>query len=221
MIGGSQNLMASGVWCIIRMCLEVRHIVSLSFTHLRSTYISPSQLSSTLAYFDKISTMFMTLGTSWGLHKDFARLFPNSRDFQAFLLGYIISVVAICKKSVLFLKKSSFKQFTSSLLASFDGEFGPSVAELRQWGKLVEQQAAVLATEFARQAEDRAVVRNTSLLRHISTTARTHHMFEQRHRLLASLATNQGVYETRWRRQCRKGTSRWLFGTTCYRNWGK
>ena len=96
MIGASQNLIAAGVWTALRTSLHV------AVGHL--------------TYFDKLSNLFMRLGTSWKLHKDYARLFPRCSSLQVYLCEYLISIVKLCTKIVKLGKKSFLGKF------SFDTE---------------------------------------------------------------------------------------------------
>jgi ankyrin repeat domain-containing protein 50 len=109
-------------------------------------------------YYEKVSSIFTRLGTSWALHQDFAQLFPSSTELQAYLLEYMITVISLCKKTVLFSRESTMKQFTSSLLSTFEGEFGPLISELDQWGKLIEQRTNLLATQLTNKADENAVI---------------------------------------------------------------
>jgi hypothetical protein len=90
----------------------------------------------------------------------------------------------LCKKTVLFSRKSTLKQFTSSLLSTFEGEFGPLISELDQWGKLIEQRTNLLATQLTNKAEENAVIRSRYLVQHVSGTSKRNRRTEQRQRLL-------------------------------------
>src|SRR4051812_26069580 len=115
--------------------------------------------------------MFMKLGNSWSLHRDFANLFPQNRELQIFLTEYLIVVVTLCKKAVKFGNKSGMSQFATSLVSSFETTFNPLLAELDQWSRLLGQKANILATEFSLNAETGAVARNLSLMRLLSPSA--------------------------------------------------
>ncbi|KAK7965813.1 uncharacterized protein PG986_000090 [Apiospora aurea] len=188
-IGGAQNLIASGS--------------TIGF----------------LTYFDKLSTILMNMTSSWALHRDFAALFPQSRDLQAYTSSYVIAVVQLCKKVVMFSGQPTLKQFTSSLTNSFEREFGPYISELDQWGKLIEQHCYMLATEHQIHAEQSAVERAKALVHSVSSASREQKRFLLKQAVLRSLLPDQNHFETRWRRQRRKGTCPWLLNHPKYREW--
>lgn len=199
LVGSSQNILVCGVWCALRICLE--SIVCF------------------LGYYDMISSIFMKLGTAWSLHSDFAKLFSEDSELRSFLLEYLIGIVRLCEKIVLFTKKSALAQFASSMLSSPDNEFNPLIEELGQWGKLIEQKSNILSTRFVLKAEKNAIERNMSLVRHITGSSRKKQNFDQKYRLLLLLSPHQANYENLWRRQRRKGSCFWIFETKEYSAW--
>ncbi|KAF2832802.1 hypothetical protein CC86DRAFT_389249 [Ophiobolus disseminans] len=76
LVGGLQNLLACGVWSLVRMSLL--SIVSLS------------------AYIDKLSSLFMDIGRSAPRYQAMALLYPRSTRLQAHLNEYFIVVVDLC-----------------------------------------------------------------------------------------------------------------------------
>jgi len=161
----------------------------------------------------------MRLGTSWSLHKDFALLFPQCDELQHFLYEYLISLVQLCTKMVLFGKKSIAKQWASSILTSFDAEFSPLRTEIEQWGKLIEQKANEQAARFMKDSESAAVARNRSLVQLISKESKNQRIASRKQQFLQHLSPDQGDFETLWRRQRRKGTCRWIFEKADYKTW--
>lgn len=156
--------------------------------------------TSYLTYFEKLSTLFMRLGTSWALHEDFARLFPASQELQAYFCEYLVVLMKLCNKIVVFCQKKTGAQLLSSLGSSFDSEFGPVQKELDQWGCLIQQQTQILVTKMATSAEKGKF-----------------QGFKQK--MLRRLSPDQNDFETRWRRQRKKGTCGWIFDSPTFRNW--
>ncbi|KAM7212606.1 hypothetical protein V8F06_012027 [Rhypophila decipiens] len=198
-IGGSQNLIACGVWFAVRACLQASIGV--------------------LTYFDKVSTLFLKLGTSWALHRDFAQLFPRSPELQAYLAEYLINIVVLCKKVVVFGKKSSLSQFATAFLSSFKSDFDPLLSELDHWARLIQQKTNLLSTESMLNAETGAVERSMNLARRLSASGKRQRNFDLKQRLLLRLCPQQPDYEAQWRRQRRKRTCYWIFETAAYMNW--
>ncbi|KAJ0120131.1 hypothetical protein J7T55_000986 [Diaporthe amygdali] len=181
LIGGSQNLIATGVWSAVR----------LSLTEIATNYLN---------YFEKLSTLFMRLGTSWALHEDFAQIFPQSEVLQTFFCEYCVVLLRLCNKIIAFGQKNTSAQLFSSIGSSFDSEFGSTQKELDQWGYLIQQQTKLLATKMAAGAEkDR--------------------FHDLKQRILRQLSPYQNDFETRWRRQRRKGTCEWIFDTQSFKDW--
>lgn len=153
-----------------------------------------------LSYFEKLSTLFMRLGTSWALHEDFAQLFPRSEILQTYFCEYLIVLMKLCQKVVVFGQKSTGAQLFSTLGSSFDSEFGTIQKELDQWGCLIQHKCQVLAMKIATGAEQ----------------SRSHDL---KQRILRRLSPFQGEFETRWRRQRKKGTCEWIFDTPGFKDW--
>lgn len=198
-IGGSQNLIACGVWFAVRVCLET----AIGF----------------ITYFDRVSALFLKLGTSWALHRDFAQLFPRNHELQTFLAEYLITIVTLCKKVVVFGNKSSLSQFATALMSSFKTDFDPLVSELDQWARLIEQKANLLSAESVLNAENGAVERSLNLARRLSASGKRQRNFDFKQRLLLQLCPHQPEYDAQWRRQRRKGTCYWIFNTPGYKEW--
>ncbi|KAI7788245.1 hypothetical protein LA080_012312 [Diaporthe eres] len=180
LIGGSQNLIATGVWSAVRLSLTIA-----------TNYMN---------YFEKLSTLFMRLGTSWALHEDFAQLFPRSEILQAYFCEYLIVLMKLCNKVVVFGRKNIGAQLFSSIGSSFDSEFGTIQKELDQWGCLIQQQSQLLAMKIATGAENSR-------------------FYDLKQRTLRRLSPHQQDFETRWRRQRKKGTCEWIFNTPSFTDW--
>ncbi|KUI54145.1 hypothetical protein VP1G_01639 [Cytospora mali] len=184
MIGGSQNLIATGVWSAVRLSLTAA-------TNL-------------LGYFEKLSTLFMKLGTSWTLHKDYAELFTSSEVLQNHLCEYLIVLMRLCRKVVLFTQKSPTSQLFSSLGSSFDAEFGPIQKEMEERGSLIQQTAHHLAAK-------------SFLGSHLDS--QKSRLRDFRCRTLQKLSPGQAQYVTTWKRQRRKGTCNWVREMQDYKAW--
>ncbi|KAF7676012.1 hypothetical protein GT037_005517 [Alternaria burnsii] len=109
-VGGSQNLIACGVWSLVRMSLL--SIVSMS------------------NYVDSLSSIFMDIGRSTPRHQAISVLYPQSTKLQSYLSEYFIVVVALCRYLFNFGQKSILQQFTSSLN---DGDLRAFRTDLDKW----------------------------------------------------------------------------------------
>lgn len=153
-----------------------------------------------LNYFEKLSTLFMKLGTSWALHEDFAQLFPRSEILQTYFCEYLIVLMKLCHKVVVFGQKKVGAQLLSSIGSSFESEFGAIQKELDQWGCLIQQQSQLQAMR-------------------IFTSAEKSRFQDLKQRILRRLSPFQSDFETRWRRQRKKGTCEWIFNTPIFKDW--
>ncbi|KAI1366218.1 hypothetical protein F5Y08DRAFT_301566 [Xylaria arbuscula] len=98
-IGGTQNLIASSVWSLVRITL----LLAANFS----------------AYFDKLSTLLMAIGRSAPRYQTLALLYPQSKELRSYLNEYFIVVVRLFHSQFKLLQKSTFGQLMS---ISFMGE---------------------------------------------------------------------------------------------------
>ncbi|KXH26073.1 hypothetical protein CNYM01_02392 [Colletotrichum nymphaeae SA-01] len=199
LVGGAQNLLASGVWATVRMTLEI----SLSF----------------LSYFDKVSTLLMRIGKSSSLHKDFALLFPTCRQTQAYMCEYVIVFIKICKKITIDAHKSFASQLATSFTSTFDSVFKPLEDDLRSWGQLIENRVAVLVAKANIEGNSSSVERFSRFQVMISRDAALRDRETRAHRLFEALAPNQKEFESIWTRERKKGTSSWILNDKSYQEW--
>lgn len=142
----------------------------------------------------------MKLGTSWELHHEFSQIFPQSEALQTFLCEYLIVLMRLCRKAVVFSNKSLTGQLWSSLGASFESEFRPLQEEMDKWGLLIQYKTQQIATTHVVDAD----------------------MFRRRdykQRILHLLSPNQSQHITTWRRHRRKGECKWIHQTADFNSW--
>ncbi|KAF2864829.1 hypothetical protein BDV95DRAFT_555376, partial [Massariosphaeria phaeospora] len=120
LVGGSQNLVACGVWSLVRMSL-------LSIVNL-STYI------------EKLSSLFMDVGRSAPRYQAIALLYPRSTKLQSHLTEYFIVVVGLCRYLFKFGQKSTLQQFASSLS---DAHLNTFQTDLDKWASSIREQMNV------------------------------------------------------------------------------
>ncbi|KAJ5998550.1 hypothetical protein N7451_006360 [Penicillium sp. IBT 35674x] len=88
-VGGTQNLVASGVWALL----------VLNFS----------------SYFEKISNLFMIIGRSAPRYEKLALLYPRSKELQSLLLDYFTVVVRLCHRILKFTRKSTLGKLGATL----------------------------------------------------------------------------------------------------------
>ncbi|CAI7623036.1 unnamed protein product [Penicillium glandicola] len=113
-VGGSQNLVACGVWSIVRMSL----LLVLDFS----------------SYLEQLSNIFMTAGRLAPRYEKMALLYPRSKDLQSCLLR-------LCHEMTTFTRKSIFGKLTS---AFGDANLKTYQSELESWGKTIKAEVGFL-----------------------------------------------------------------------------
>ncbi|KAM7224587.1 hypothetical protein V8F06_000368 [Rhypophila decipiens] len=199
LIGGAQNLIASGVWATVRAMLEatICHHV----------------------YFDQISSLLMRLTTSWTITQEFVQHFPGSKELQTYLAEYLIRIVRLCQQILVFSQRSPAMLFASSLFSSFDAEFLPLQQELDQWGLLIEKQFASLTTKTIIEGQATVAKTNRRLSRFIAAKSKRQLLHENQQRLLNSLSPNQDSFDLIFRRERKRGNCTWLLSDPNYTSW--
>lgn len=123
-VGGSQNIIACGVWSLVRMTL-------LSLVN-RSSHL------------DRLSTLLMVVGRSAPRYQRMALLYANSRTLQSHLSEYFIVVVRLCHH---LLKLSSQSLLTQLVSFLSDAEMKTYESELDLWATAIKEEADVLMGE--------------------------------------------------------------------------
>ncbi|RSL79563.1 hypothetical protein CEP51_007263 [Fusarium floridanum] len=199
LVGGSQNLIACGVWAVVRLSLET----SLSF----------------LSYFENVTSMMLRLGRSLSLHKDFAMLFPKCSKLQSYMCEYTIVIVNICAKIVHNCAKSALSQLAASLTSTFDATFKPLESDLATWAQSIEKRVTVLLAKSDLQSQASVLDRFNRLQVTMSQESANREKKKRKHMLLTSLCPDQGEFNLIWRRERRRGTSTWMYGQDTYKGW--
>ncbi|KAH6664799.1 hypothetical protein F5X68DRAFT_143782 [Plectosphaerella plurivora] len=200
LIGGSQNMIACGVWAVVRVSL------TLATSHA--------------AFFDKITMIWMTLGQTSMNHEKLAALFPQSNELQSAVCEYLICVVQLCRTIADFMAKSPLSQLVSPLVSSrsFDKDVGDLKSQLDIWSACINRQITTLAVDTALTTG-----RDVRWLRQVfdsKTKADKLSLYEEkRSKLLQLLSPRHAELQSNWRRERRKGSVEWLFENPLYQSW--
>ncbi|KAK1773271.1 hypothetical protein QBC45DRAFT_340281 [Copromyces sp. CBS 386.78] len=198
LIGGTQSLIASGVWTAVRVSLEA------AVGHY--------------AYFDQVSSLLMRITQSWEITLEFAKHFPDSAELQAFLAEYLVRVVQLCKKIMLVAKRPPYLLLAASIFSSFDTEFKPLEEELDKLGTIIQKHFDVLVAKAA-QEQQVAIKDAWRLLRRIHKTRKRQDGLEQQQRILHILSPRQPQIDAIWRRERKRGTPNWMLNAPEYKAW--
>ncbi|KAK9419186.1 putative NACHT domain-containing protein [Seiridium unicorne] len=119
-IGGSQNLIACGVWSLVRTTLLV--------------------VSRFVSYLEGLSSLLMEFGQTAPRYQDIVALHPTSSKLRSLVLEYFVQVVDLCQKVVSACNKPALKQikhiFTSPDVATIR-------TQLLKHGSDIQEQLAV------------------------------------------------------------------------------
>ncbi|KAJ5503640.1 hypothetical protein N7463_006514 [Penicillium fimorum] len=129
-VGGSQNLLACGVWSIVRMSI----LLILDFS----------------SYLEQLSHIFMTAGRLAPRYEKMALLYPRSKDLQSCLCEYFILIVRLCHEMTTFTRKSIFGKLASAFA---DSDLKTYQSELKSWGETIKAEVDFL---MAKGIEDEA-----------------------------------------------------------------
>ncbi|KAK7926616.1 hypothetical protein PG985_003614 [Apiospora marii] len=116
-IGGSQNIVACGVWTIVRTTL-------LAIVRFQ-------------AYFESLSELFLSIGKSAPRYGEMAALTPKSQALQDLVSEYFIVVVNLCRHMYTSSLKSKFGQLK---IAMGKPDIGSYQKELERWSAAIREQ---------------------------------------------------------------------------------
>lgn len=211
-VGGSQNLIACGVWSVARMSLLVSDATRdpSDFRHQPSLYQS---IGYSATYLEKVSRLFMTIGRSAPRYQSMAAIYPRSKELQSNLCEYFIVVVRLCHKILRFTQKSAVMQFTTALNSS---ALDSDQSELEIWATAIKEEVDLLmAVRSEDEANKNAVFRNWSFA---SKSLESHQrQFAATRRILDSCSRYD--YQANWKKTRKIGNATIFKSDAKYQNW--
>ncbi|KAK2736994.1 hypothetical protein CKAH01_07681 [Colletotrichum kahawae] len=192
-VGGSQNLVACGVWSAVRMVL-----------HMAIGYAS---------YLEKLSLLFMTAGRQAPRYQALAIIYPRSKTLQRYLSEYFIVIVRICQKIKNYAMKSAFSQFKSSL---GDADLKEFQGDLEVWGNAIKDEATLLLNQRL-QNESQENQRARALVSKWSTSSARQQALERKTRWLDACSTYD--FQTAWKQIRKRGSTSLLSTWAEYQLW--
>ena len=194
-VGGSQSLMASAIWGVLKTAL----LIALGYK----------------AYFDRLSVLFMQIGRTAPRYQDLCFLFPTPGVRKA-LCEYFTSVVLLCKQVVLFLRKGLVAQLSVSLLKSFENDFGHFHNDLNSLAEVLRDEVSLAAKQ-----EQKQELKENSAFRNRMSSVPEDIARERRRRNKERFlnACSKYDYTAAWRQARKAGASSWLYDKAEYRQW--
>ncbi|KAF4411176.1 Vegetative incompatibility HET-E-1 [Fusarium acutatum] len=192
-VGGSQNLIACGVWAAARMTV---HVITGYFTYL-----------------EKLSFLFMTVGRNAPRYQAMAAIYPKSKNLQRYLCEYFIIVTRLCFQSISWTRKSAFSRLSTSIS---DPDMKEFQSELDIWSSSIKEEANLLLNQkIDEEAKENAKFRTLTTLLSESSS------HQRRIKICARFlqACSQYDYRTTWKQTRKSGTTRLLGSFSEYQQW--
>ncbi|KAF4493314.1 Vegetative incompatibility HET-E-1 [Fusarium agapanthi] len=192
-VGGSQNLIACGVWSVARMTV---HVITGYLTHL-----------------EKLSVLFMAVGRNAPRYQAMAAIYPKSKNLQRYLCEYFIVVTKICHQTIQWAQKSALGRLSSSIR---DPDMKGFQADLDTWSASIKEEADLLLSQgLQEEAKENATFRSI-------VSSRSKYL-QHRQRINESIrfldACSQHDYRTTWKQTRKRGTTRILPSYCQYQKW--
>ncbi|CAG8889009.1 unnamed protein product [Penicillium nalgiovense] len=193
-VGGSQNLLACGVWSVVRISLQL----VLDFS----------------SYLEQLSNIFMTAGRLAPRYEKMALLYPRSKDLQSCLCEYFILIVRLCHEMTTFTRKSTFGKLRASALG--DSDLKTYQSELESWGKTIKAEVGFL---MAKGIEDEA--ENNSRFRTVSSIFQKSTAYQQAIQTKQRVLDFCSQYDctVSWKQARKSGNTNLFRESSQYQNW--
>ncbi|KAJ5274885.1 hypothetical protein N7497_005493 [Penicillium chrysogenum] len=193
-VGGSQNLLACGVWSVMRISLQL----VLDFS----------------SYLEQLSNIFMTAGRLAPRYEKMALLYPRSKDLQSSLCEYFILIVGLCHEMITFTRKSIFGKLRASALG--DSDLKTYQSELESWGKTIKAEVGFLV---AKGIEDEA--ENNSRFRTVSSIFQKSTAYQQAIQTKQRVLDFCSQYDctVSWKQARKSGNTNLFRASAQYQNW--
>ncbi|OQE41884.1 hypothetical protein PENCOP_c004G07783 [Penicillium coprophilum] len=197
LIGGSQNIIACGVWSMVRLSLLM---ITSSSSHL-----------------EKLSVLFMNVGRSTHIFEKLALVYTRSRDLQSAVCEYFTLVVRLCHDILKFTKMSTFRKFGAALSDSSLQKFS---CELTSCAELIGREAnALMHKRNEEEAEANSRFRNvsTKFFRSASSQQTHQQVLRARQRVLDFCCEYD--YMVPWKQARKAGSTNLFLKCPHYKAW--
>ncbi|EAT85681.1 hypothetical protein SNOG_07030 [Parastagonospora nodorum SN15] len=192
-VGGSQNIIACGIWSVVRMSI-------LAITKYSS-------------YIESISIFFMEIGRSSPRHQELALVYPQSKRLQANINEYFIIVVRFCHELFRYAQKSTFRQVTGTLSTDRIQE---TRRDLARWAQEINDELSLVV---AKRIEEEAL--ESSRFRRAST--KFSKVMAEQQRLVTRLRTldrcSKYDHRTTWKQIRKSGSTSTFAQSDQYKSW--
>jgi ankyrin repeat domain-containing protein 50 len=203
-VGGSQSLLASGIWGAVKMTLQVT--------------------SNIFSYFENLSTLFMNIGRTCPRYQDFGFLYPKSTRLQKALCEYFTTMIELCQHAILFIRKPFVSQL-SSILKSFQSEFGHFEIDLERLATTIREEISLVS----KQEQSLEIKKNSAFRAFtLKSSDKVSQELQEIRKLRSRKAQSQFLdacstynHQTAWKQARKAGTTNWIYDTEEYKQWTK
>src|SRR5271155_454159 len=124
-------------------------IAALVWGGVKTAILAASNIAS---YFDKVTSMIMTIGRFSPTYRQFGQLYPGCLELQKALCEYYAIIIRLCIKIVEVSQRSGVMKLLSPVFNPFETEFKPYHDDLDQAVKYVQMQISLASKKAAKEA---------------------------------------------------------------------
>ncbi|KAK5462441.1 hypothetical protein LTS15_002153 [Exophiala xenobiotica] len=201
-VGGSQSLIASGIWAAFKLTL----FAALGWA----------------SYFEKLSSLLMDVGWSCPRYQELGVLYATSTALRKILCEYMVLVIDLCKKAILFLQRSIYAQ-VSTFWKTFETEFSHFKGSLISVADAVRMEVNIAsAKEQQLEIKDNATFRSfvgkfsDKVAREL---AEINGLRRRKNKMQFLDVCSSYKYDTAWKQARKSGTTNWMHENQQYKQW--
>ncbi|KAL9122028.1 MAG: hypothetical protein Q9187_001420 [Circinaria calcarea] len=155
------------------------HIAALVWGGVKLALLAVNNFTS---FFDKLSTLFMSIGSTCPRFTEFGLLYPSSVGLQKALCDYYAVIIQLCKRAIEFSRRPGLSQFATTLLSPFEAQFGNFIKDLERFGQAVRDEISLASKQVQREEARLQVIerREASIFRSLGTKFRDRASQEQK-----------------------------------------
>jgi NACHT domain len=99
-------------------------------------------------YFEKLATLFDSIGKACPRIREFGTLYESSTSLQDLVCRYFAGVIEICGKVLKVSRRPGIKQFSIAAFKPFEREFGESRDDLKQISELIKEEVSLASNRI-------------------------------------------------------------------------
>ncbi|KAH8690051.1 NACHT domain protein [Talaromyces proteolyticus] len=196
-VGGTQNMMASGLWALVRFTLQIA--------------------TNHFSFLEKFSELFMNIGRSAPRYQNLGLLYPHSSTLQRSICEYFTNLVQLCTKAVQITRKRDLNPLGIKIFRSFDSEFGGFLVKLEALGNEIKEEVAFLSAKTQQDEVRQNYLFRSLLLNKIDKSDRSRRNLAIKLALLDRCSKYD--YGSTWRQIRKNGNSSWIRQAPEYVEW--